>query len=245
MLPTSLRVRCRNQRCRSKLSTPTSNDHKAFCTRYCYDQFYHLKCAVCEKPVAKRPRGKTPKWCIKRDCRLTYNRHREAFSYNDPSTRELTQEVPVSQGVKPESKTSDLTFRVVAGPPHLSPSPGNGYPTNVVGGYKFPQATDKDLRPVSALWAALLPGSALTHGLENARRLNEAPPTQTITPLPCPADATRVRIQLHDEAPGIGSGIRFVYARTDGEWVHLSDHYGRTARLKLGQYQGLKPTEAA
>jgi hypothetical protein len=103
VLQQSLRVRCRNQRCRTKLPIPTSNDHKAFCSRYCYDQFYHLKCAVCEKPVAKRPRGKTPKWCIKRDCRLTFNRFRDAFEYKPhihAQSGRLTSEVPLSQGAK-------------------------------------------------------------------------------------------------------------------------------------------------
>ena len=31
-----VRVRCRNQRCRTKLDVPTDNEHKAFCARHCY-----------------------------------------------------------------------------------------------------------------------------------------------------------------------------------------------------------------
>ena len=114
MLQTSLRVRCRNQRCRSKLPIPTDNDHKAFCSRFCYDQFYHLKCVVCEKPVAKRPRGKTPKWCIRRQCRLDYNRYREAFEFKPHSHCQnsgLTQEVPVSQGAKGLSGAPEDIYR--------------------------------------------------------------------------------------------------------------------------------------
>jgi hypothetical protein len=54
-----LRVRCRNQRCRSKLPVPTDNEHKAFCTPYCYSQFYNRRCKVCEHPIqrGRRRRG--------------------------------------------------------------------------------------------------------------------------------------------------------------------------------------------
>ena len=69
----SERVRCRNQRCRSKLSTPTSNDHKAFCSPYCYNQFFHWKCAVCEKSIfSGARRRKQPKCCRSPKCNKTY-----------------------------------------------------------------------------------------------------------------------------------------------------------------------------
>jgi hypothetical protein len=72
----TLRVRCRNQRCRTKLPIPTDNEHKAFCTPYCHRQFYKQKCLVCEKPL---PEGYRRQLCSKRDCRLDYRNFRHAF----------------------------------------------------------------------------------------------------------------------------------------------------------------------
>src|SRR5262249_50094806 len=47
------RKRCRNQRCRMKLPTPTDNPHKAFCTRGCFEGFYRTRCRVCEADLRK------------------------------------------------------------------------------------------------------------------------------------------------------------------------------------------------
>ena len=47
------RVRCRNPKCGLKLPVPTSNEHKAFCAQYCYDQFYKRKCLVYETPLSE------------------------------------------------------------------------------------------------------------------------------------------------------------------------------------------------
>src|SRR5262249_59867357 len=49
----ALRHRCRNPRCRMKLSAPTENEHRAFCTRGCYEQFYRSRCRVCERDLRK------------------------------------------------------------------------------------------------------------------------------------------------------------------------------------------------
>jgi len=49
----SLRHRCRNLRCRSKLPTPIENEHHAFCTRGCYESFYRNRCRVCERDLRK------------------------------------------------------------------------------------------------------------------------------------------------------------------------------------------------
>ena len=81
MLQTSLRVRCRNQRCRRKLPIPTENDHKAFCSPYCYDQFYQWRCKVCEEPILKGRRRKSPDHCHAERCRKDFRRYHEAFSY--------------------------------------------------------------------------------------------------------------------------------------------------------------------
>jgi hypothetical protein len=73
---TMLRVRCRNQRCRSKLPFPTDNEHKAFCTPDCYRRFYRRKCLVCEKPL---PDGHRRQLCSGRQCRLDYRNFRPSY----------------------------------------------------------------------------------------------------------------------------------------------------------------------
>lgn len=75
------RVRCRNQRCRCKLASPTGNDHKAFCSRYCFEQFYFWRCRVCEKPIKKGRRRKQPDHCHDHRCRKAFRRYPDAFSY--------------------------------------------------------------------------------------------------------------------------------------------------------------------
>src|SRR5262249_45933529 len=59
----ALRHRCRNPRCRLKLSAPVENEHHAFCTRGCFDNFYFTRCRVCEKPLRKGPRDTTRLYC--------------------------------------------------------------------------------------------------------------------------------------------------------------------------------------
>ena len=178
MLQTSLRVRCRNQRCRCKLPIPTENDHKAFCSPYCYNQFFHWKCAVCEVEILRGKRRKQPKCCRSPKCNKTYKNFTPTYTFGyHPSLGAISaSEVPLSQGAK---GVSGATYQIVAGPP-LSPSalwaatlphdaatqaridrtnrecqghhiikPG-GHPINIVGGYKFLQAVklDAGLRPV-------------------------------------------------------------------------------------------------
>jgi hypothetical protein len=75
------RVRCRNTKCRSKLPIPTSNDHKAFCTPYCRNQFYFWKCVVCEQPIQKGKRRKQPDHCHRRECRLSFGRYPETYLF--------------------------------------------------------------------------------------------------------------------------------------------------------------------
>src|SRR5262245_20868577 len=45
----ALRHQCRY--CRTKLSEPTDNPHRAFCTRGCHSSFYRSRCLVCEGPI--------------------------------------------------------------------------------------------------------------------------------------------------------------------------------------------------
>jgi hypothetical protein len=80
-MSTALRHYCRNLKCRTKLKAPVDNHHRAFCTPYCYNQFYSWKCKVCEKPILKGNRRKSPDHCHSADCRKDFRRYREAFSY--------------------------------------------------------------------------------------------------------------------------------------------------------------------
>jgi hypothetical protein len=45
---------CRNLRCRSKLPAPVENEHRAFCTRGCFESFYRSRCLVCEEPMRRK-----------------------------------------------------------------------------------------------------------------------------------------------------------------------------------------------
>jgi hypothetical protein len=105
------RVRCRNLRCRCKLGAPTDNHHKAFCSQYCYDQFYRWKCVVCEKELPREGRRRT--LCRGHKCRLDYRKFRPTYSLSN------SVELPRGPKCKSDSKNpckTDTFFRVGAGP---------------------------------------------------------------------------------------------------------------------------------
>jgi hypothetical protein len=102
MLENSLRVRCRNLRCRSKLPIPTENDHKAFCSAYCYNQFFHWKCAVCEREIPRGRHSKPRKCCRKPDCRNRYRLFPE--TYSPPEWAAKPSMGGRSQSSEPDSK---------------------------------------------------------------------------------------------------------------------------------------------
>jgi hypothetical protein len=92
------RILCRNQRCRSELPVPTDNKHHAFCSKYCFEQFYRWRCKVCEKkPIPKGRRRKSPDHCHDPQCRKDFRRYPEAFSY------------PYSQTVKQDQRSAHFT----------------------------------------------------------------------------------------------------------------------------------------
>jgi hypothetical protein len=39
--------------CRSKLKALVESDHRAFCCRGCYAQFYRKRCVVCERSIER------------------------------------------------------------------------------------------------------------------------------------------------------------------------------------------------
>ena len=113
------RVRCRNSNCRTKLSTPTSNDHKAFCTPYCYTQFYKRKCRVCEKLL---PEGR--QLCSARKCRSDYRNFRPSYVLETTPDKVFDHPPP---GCKTDARSARITavksahkaparYRIVAGP---------------------------------------------------------------------------------------------------------------------------------
>ncbi len=116
----SNRVFCRNVRCKTKLSIPTDNLHKAFCTPYCYNQFYAWRCRVCEEPIQRGRRRVEPKHCHARDCRMAFKRFPETYLYPKPqetggpgqSAQQGSRSVRFA-GVK----SGPNGPRVVAGPP--------------------------------------------------------------------------------------------------------------------------------
>jgi hypothetical protein len=101
------RVRCRNLRCRCKLASPTDNQHKAFCSQYCYDQFYRWKCVVCEKNLPRE--GRPRKLCRGRKCRLDYRTFRPAYLLSDSSG--LPREPKCKSDSKSPCKTGTF-FRI-------------------------------------------------------------------------------------------------------------------------------------
>jgi hypothetical protein len=75
-----LRHRCRNTRCRMKLTAPVVNPHKAFCTRGCHSSFYLKRCLVCEND---KPAGSTArrKLCRRPKCEGRYRKNNAHYSF--------------------------------------------------------------------------------------------------------------------------------------------------------------------
>src|SRR5262245_20956264 len=48
----ALRHQCRY--CHTKLSEPTDNHRRAFCTRGCHSSFYRSRCLICEEPIRRK-----------------------------------------------------------------------------------------------------------------------------------------------------------------------------------------------
>jgi hypothetical protein len=51
---------CRHLRCRSKLTQPVENEHHAFCTESCFEQFYRKRCLACEELLRTSRRAFCP-----------------------------------------------------------------------------------------------------------------------------------------------------------------------------------------
>src|SRR5262249_12417491 len=116
--PVKLRHHCRNPHCRMKLPAPVENEHRAFCTRGCYESFYRNRCRVCERDLRKNgKRGDAGRLY----CRPPANCRREAEKWPEkdaggvwPRFRRRSSELPILRASNSASK--------VTGPPaNLSP----------------------------------------------------------------------------------------------------------------------------
>jgi hypothetical protein len=114
--PSALRQRCRNQKCRSKLAIPTDNDHHAFCSKYCFDQFYAWRCKVCENPILKGSRRKRPDHCHDHRCRKEFRTYPDAFSYPHSQIFNYGSRSAHFTGAESAIK-GERAYQVVAGPP--------------------------------------------------------------------------------------------------------------------------------
>jgi hypothetical protein len=92
---TDLRHRCRNPRCRMKLPAPVENEHHAFCTRGCFDQFYRARCLVCESPLRNDRRTYCPK---PNRCGAEARKWPRKYLY--PQNRKLASKSAHSAGLK-------------------------------------------------------------------------------------------------------------------------------------------------
>jgi hypothetical protein len=112
----SKRVRCRNSNCRTKLSAPTSNDHKAFCTPDCHERFYFQLCKVCEKHVPRTPRGKQRDCCRSRVCIKAFRDFRESYIMPRKAPHHQNEQNNSRSARKTGVKTAHKGPRVIAGP---------------------------------------------------------------------------------------------------------------------------------
>ncbi len=112
----TLRHYCRNPRCRSKLPSPASDPHKAFCTPGCHSSFYLKRCLVCEndKPARSTARRKL---CRRSKCEGRYRKNGAHYSFLGADTASAAN-VPrsaQSTGIK-SADFGDRASHIVAGP---------------------------------------------------------------------------------------------------------------------------------
>jgi hypothetical protein len=83
MTPTKLRHFCRNPHCRSKLKAPVENEHRAFCTRGCFESFYLKRCRVCERDLRSTRGGRL--YCRPpAKCRLEASKRPDRYQWPSP-----------------------------------------------------------------------------------------------------------------------------------------------------------------
>jgi hypothetical protein len=79
------RHRCRNPKCRAKLTRPVENEHHAFCTRGCHKSFYYSRCLVCEEPL-RRKNERQRFGSGHKACQTEYRRFPHVYDYKTDKT---------------------------------------------------------------------------------------------------------------------------------------------------------------
>ena len=87
------------RQCRSKLPAPTDIPQYAFCTPFCWQQFYRGRCLVCEEPILRR--AEHQKTCIRRECKNELRRY--------PHLYRLRKGIQGSQNVVTPLRSADKT----------------------------------------------------------------------------------------------------------------------------------------
>lgn len=81
-----LRHFCRNKNCRTKLAVPTDNEHRAFCTEGCFNQFYRRRCKVCEKELPREASAQR-NCCRSAKCRADFRKFRHSYAFGKVDAR--------------------------------------------------------------------------------------------------------------------------------------------------------------
>jgi hypothetical protein len=166
---------CRNRKCRSKLKSSVSNPREAFCARGCHTSFYLRRCLVCEGPLQRKNKtqrvcrkarcrnawrakagfgrycpsnsvssaSKTPDFVDpKRPLRPDLAWHQIAGPKLSPSQRHSAL-VGAEEAVIENHEKNRAGWRKHSAKALLEP---HHPPVNILGGYKFPNAPDVNLR---------------------------------------------------------------------------------------------------
>jgi hypothetical protein len=110
------RRRCRQ--CRGKLPTPTDIPQYAFCTPFCWQQFYRRRCLVCEEPI--RRRAEHQKSCIRRECKNELRRYPHLYQLQKGTQGSRNVVTPLRSADKTGTKNALATNRArIVAPAHV------------------------------------------------------------------------------------------------------------------------------
>jgi len=143
----NLRQRCRNPRCRAKLSASVTNDREAFCCRGCHANFFRVRCRVCEGAIEQPTRGGARFTCNKAKCRRVWRVGLGFGRYHTFNHANSTPERPVNKGPKLGVSDDRASWRVIATGAPISASQ---YHCAIVGAAEAIAAAD---RSNAAHWA--------------------------------------------------------------------------------------------
>jgi hypothetical protein len=164
---TTARHRCRNPRCREKLRTPVENPRDAFCCRRCDEAYYRTHCRVCERPIIGR--NSRRELCGRRQCRNQFRSARSQFfsvwyptatGASKPGKSSTTSTLKSgtfsgrASAIGADSDREVLRQNAIDNRKFWNAAAligSNDPPVNILGGYKFPNAPDIDLKSDRAL----------------------------------------------------------------------------------------------